>query len=604
MHLAPPSRRALGLTAVGAIAMSTTVFTLGGVASALPSGVIGADGTVPADTCGVTFEIAGGAGGDSTGFAGGDGDSLEITLAVEAGAVYDFTSELVLGGAGGTGAGDGGDGVALRWNGDLVAVAAGGGGAGVGADGGADGFWGDDVLDPDADPGTDDGYYGGSEGSASLPGAGGEAGADAAGAAGADATSTDGGAGAPGAGGGGGGGFSGGGGAGATDASTGAGGGAGYTLWPDYDAFPVVDVVAGTNAGSASAAYSWVACPPLAVPSAPELGDVVAGDGSAVVQVWPAEQDPADTSALTYEYRVDGGSWKPFSTAPVWQGADLREGTVPALTNGTTHSIQVRALSDAGAGAASVAKTVTPFAPIGAPGGVAVTTTPTSVRVTWTAPTVPGTYDVAGYVIGMGTGEMGGEVCETAADVLSCTVTGVQSGVDYSVVVFAVDTEGNAGEGSEPVQTGAIPFPSSVPTANGPLTTSGISTGSVTPGSTITVSGTGYAPFSTVTVLVYSTPTVLGTAQADANGAFTFTGKLPAGLAAGSHTLVAAGVDGAGNPRYLTQAITVGGAAGSGASGGLAYTGADIAVPTIGGLAALAVGGGLVLAGRRRRSAE
>ena len=95
---------------------------------------------------------------------------------------------------------------------------------------------------------------------------------------------------------------------------------------------------------------------------------------------------------------------------------------------------------------------------------------------------------------------------------------------------------------------------------------------------------------------------MLTSTVADGAGNIYVTVTIPAGLAAGSHTLVAAGVDAQGNPRYLTLPITVAG--GTTGSGGLAYTGASVAVPAIGGLAALVVGGGLVVAGRRRRTAE
>ena len=108
-------------------------------------------------------------------------------------------------------------------------------------------------------------------------------------------------------------------------------------------------------------------------------------------------------------------------------------------------------------------------------------------------------------------------------------------------------------------------------------------------------------------MVVHSTPTVLASLVTDANGSFDTTVTLPAGLPAGADTL-AAGVVPDGRPWTLTQAITAGTAGGSGAgvpvAGGLAYTGSDVAVPAIGGLAALIVGGGLVLVGRRRRTAE
>ena len=169
-----------------------------------------------------------------------------------------------------------------------------------------------------------------------------------------------------------------------------------------------------------------------------------------------------------------------------------------------------------------------------------------------------------------------------------------------------------------------------VPESSGPLDP-GTLLDDVTAGERIEVSGTGYLPNSTVVLVVYSTPQVLGTAVADGTGAFTTTVQLPAGLPAGSHTLVASGVDPDGNPRDLTSPVTVtasstgatgtsdadpaGGATGTGADGaattgtttpaaastsGLASTGADVALPLVIGVVALTAGAGLVVAGRRR----
>ena len=168
----------------------------------------------------------------------------------------------------------------------------------------------------------------------------------------------------------------------------------------------------------------------------------------------------------------------------------------------------------------------------------------------------------------------------------------------------AVDTEGNWGDSSAPVSTGVIPFPATVPTSNGDLTPAAGSSDEVVAGKTMVISGTGYEPHSTVTVLIYSSPQVLTTVVADANGAFTVTVTVPAGLTAGQHTLVASGVDDLGNPRFTTLAVTVSAAGvATVATPKLAATGADVTAPLLGGLAALAVGAGLIVASRRRSAA-
>ncbi|RBY74943.1 hypothetical protein DQ239_18120 [Blastococcus sp. TF02-09] len=88
MHLVPPSRRALGLTAAGALALSSSVLAFGGVASAVaPAGAVetanppgfsydhdgGTDTWVlPAGYCAVSWHLEGGQGGAGSG-TGEDG---------------------------------------------------------------------------------------------------------------------------------------------------------------------------------------------------------------------------------------------------------------------------------------------------------------------------------------------------------------------------------------------------------------------------------------------------------------------------------------------------------------------------------------------------
>jgi hypothetical protein len=560
----------LGLAAVSAIAMSTTVFALGGVASAaedeLPYLYFTTDASLVGDPdyaegayqlatdgfeldpgyCSIEWTVLGAQGGNSTEFAaenqvGAAGDEVSGSTAAPAGA-YSFAlgapggdaqlddDGIGVPGTGGTGSTAGGNGATFTGGEDGGEHAGGGGG-------GATEVTGPEGLSIVAAGGAG----GGPEGSAGT-----------------------------------------------------AGGVSGFA--PTSAELEVTTPGQRWTPGQVTAVAE--PCPVLYPPVAPVDLSVVDGSGQAEI-LFTEDWDDDSTGADTWEYSVDGGTW---TEAPADWNIDAQQDSlvVPGLTNGQTYEVRLRGVSETdGPGAASAPVTAAPYTPIGAPTGLAVSTSGTSVTITWAAPTVEGSFPVAGYVVGMGAGESGGVVCETPADVLTCVVTDLFMGTDYSVVVFAVDSAGHDGEASPFVMTGAIPFPASVPAANGSLGTTGFSTGSVDAGQSITVSGSGYMPFSTVSVLVYSTPTLLGTAGADENGAFTFTGTLPAGLAAGTHTLVAAGVDADGNPYYLTQAITVGGSA---SGGGLAYTGADIAVPAIGGLAALAIGGGLVLAGRRKRA--
>ena len=114
----------------------------------------------------------------------------------------------------------------------------------------------------------------------------------------------------------------------------------------------------------------------------------------------------------------------------------------------------------------------------------------------------------------------------------------------------------------------------------------------------MTLTGTGYAPNSTVSLYIYSTPTLLATVQTNGTGSFSKVVTIPANLAPGAHHLVSAGVDPSGNPRYLTSAVSV-----AQATGTLAWTGFETLPVLLGGVLTVAVGAGLVLVGRRRRTA-
>jgi hypothetical protein len=90
-----------------------------------------------------------------------------------------------------------------------------------------------------------------------------------------------------------------------------------------------------------------------------------------------------------------------------------------------------------------------------------------------------------------------------------------------------------------------------------PLDTGDGDISSAKPGQELVVIGSGYAPFSSVTITVYSTPQVLATVTADEKGAFRESVKVPANLSTGTHSFVAAGVDSNGDFRALRLDVTV-----------------------------------------------
>lgn len=343
-------------------------------------------------------------------------------------------------------------------------------------------------------------------------------------------------------------------------------------------------------------------------PNVPTIADIAAADSSLVVFIdanQPADDDVVTPWSESFEYSLDGGTTPlPGVPAGYTNGFDAAI-KIDGLDNGDEVSVVVRGVDEDGNESGwSAPKTATPHVGAGAPGDPVVTVGPASITVTWTAAT-QGTFPITGYQVdGYVTfGEGGGNdrICETTATTLTCTVTKMP-GWKYRAYVRAVDSKGNLGAQtavSAEVTIPAAGAPAAVPAKNGDLTLAPTSAGPIPPGKKITVTGTGYAPGSTVTVVAYSTPQVLTTVVADVNGNFSVEVTVPATLAVGNHTLVASGVDANGVLRYVTLPITVTAAG----TAQLAATGADVALPVIGGIAALGLGAGLVVVARRRAAA-
>jgi alpha-L-fucosidase len=124
------------------------------------------------------------------------------------------------------------------------------------------------------------------------------------------------------------------------------------------------------------------------------------------------------------------------------------------------------------------------------------------------------------------------------------------------------------------------------------------STSSIGPGGSLTVTGTNFAPGDTVTIVLHSAPVTLGTTTANPSGAFSVVVTIPSDTAPGDHQIVASDPDGDSASTNLMVTGTVPVAT---ATPSLPFTGADIAALSGVGAIALALGGMLILTGRRRR---
>ncbi|MBA3267046.1 MAG: hypothetical protein H0T70_02160, partial [Acidimicrobiia bacterium] len=127
---------------------------------------------------------------------------------------------------------------------------------------------------------------------------------------------------------------------------------------------------------------------------------------------------------------------------------------------------------------------------------------------------------------------------------------------------------------------------------------------SVLAGNDTSVTGSGFEPGESLDLGLCSSPVSLGRVTADPSGNFSATVTVPAGTAAGAHTIVVSSID---RLRIATASLTVvapGGGGGDGGGGGqapLARTGADTArIVWLAGLALL-TGAVLVRSARRTR---
>lgn len=138
----------------------------------------------------------------------------------------------------------------------------------------------------------------------------------------------------------------------------------------------------------------------------------------------------------------------------------------------------------------------------------------------------------------------------------------------------------------------------------------GVSSTSIPAGGSLTVSGEGFADAAMVHVYLHSSPVLLGSGTANANGAFELGVTIPLGAPLGQHEIVESGTNPDGSVRQLTAAITVTAraasttaAATSSTGGGLPFTGAQIAGMSATGALLVFGGIGMLLVARRRRTA-
>lgn len=316
---------------------------------------------------------------------------------------------------------------------------------------------------------------------------------------------------------------------------------------------PVLVRVAAVNAAGTGPAGATVVSTPRTVPGAPVVTKAESGNRNLTLHFMPPTSD-GGASVLTYQYSLDGGTtWAVRRTGST--GSPL---VVGGLENGVLVTVLVRAVNEAGAGAASAPVTATPrLGPVTTPG--------------ISGPVVPELEPGDSRLLVDGRGEP----VETSTSSGAFEV----SGDGFTVTLQALAASG---------------VPASVDQASGRLV--------VRADGSVAVSGSGFRPGSTVDVWLFSTPYLLGEVAVGGDGTFAARLPLPVAVEAGEHTVQLNGLADDGAVRSLATGVVVREVPAA-PSGRLAATGGDAAGLVVAQLALMGLGLVLVAGahGARRR---
>ena len=282
--------------------------------------------------------------------------------------------------------------------------------------------------------------------------------------------------------------------------------------------------VKATNANGTSPASVASTAIVDGAPAAPAKPVATRGNKSAAV-TWTA---PATEGHAITAYTVTaspGGKTCTWSTGPLTC-------TVKTLTNGTSYTFTVKAKNAEGTSPASLASTaVTPATVPSAPAKPTATHGNKSATVSWSAPTNGGTA-ITHYKVTASPGTKG---CGPASlSTLSCTVMTLTNGVSYTFTVVAHNGVGTS--------TASTPSNQVIPAAVPTLSTVTPTTGSVTGGTVVTLTGTGFLTGETsvtfgsgnlgTTVHVAGTTSLTVKAPSHSPGIVTVTVTTPGGVTA------------------------------------------------------------------------
>jgi Ca2+-binding RTX toxin-like protein len=175
------------------------------------------------------------------------------------------------------------------------------------------------------------------------------------------------------------------------------------------------------------------------VPDPPTIGTATAINGAAKV-TWTAPAANGGPAITGYEIVATSTAGGQSYTQPV--GPKATSGTI-LLFNGTTYTLQVRAINMAGPGPLSAASNlVTPAGPPSFTQAVTAKPANASANLQWTAPTTDGGSPITGYQIQVRAGKVLVRTDITIGTATTALVAGLTNGTAYRFTVRAVNAVG------------------------------------------------------------------------------------------------------------------------------------------------------------------
>ena len=197
--------------------------------------------------------------------------------------------------------------------------------------------------------------------------------------------------------------------------------------------------VYATNAvGNSVTSTASAAVTPAAAAAAPTSLVATHGNTSASIAFTAGATNGG--TITNYKVSLDGGAtFSALSPAQVTSPV-----SITGLTNGTTYSVALLAVTQVGDGAASSTVSVTPSTVPGAPTGVSGTHGNTIVALTWSAPSSTGGAAIDHYTAAYSSDGTNYTVFGSTFSGTGGTVTGLTNGVAYTFKVLAHNLNGDS----------------------------------------------------------------------------------------------------------------------------------------------------------------